>query len=402
MAEVFRVNSRERPVSVPWLSVAAAFLCLASNIHCSTDHEQLAERPGSGGSGGTGSGGQGGNAAATTLTSSVGSTSTSTSSGGTVHYPPDGQDVLTLVHGQIDAERIAFCVAKGAGDAEANFDAPPIPDGGLGYGEAFTLGESEAVDFEAEDLKLVVLTGEFDADAECRETLAQAYWPARLHEPDSDETGAAGAAGAGGMGAGGASPVERPPLRALELPTIPANSLVLGRHYVMVLTGCMGGPGVVDDGLHCGRTHSPQTPSLRPVLVPVTREVESGRLSLQFMHASAATPSVDIQSLPGTDGVGVQLYLATGLSFGRIIPMELQRTYSFEELGLDGGAELVVNGVNMQQFRAPWSEIAGRTEIAADNSYLAILLGPTLGTNSADGFNETRVTLLATGIGRAE
>jgi hypothetical protein len=310
--------------------------------------------------------------------------------------------VLTLVHGQIDAERIAFCLAKGAADAQASFDAPPIPDGGLGYGETFTLGESEAVDFEADDLRLVVLTGEFDADAACAETLERAYWPARLHEPDSGDTGAGGAAGAGGLGAGGASPVERPPLRALDLPTIPANSLVLGRHYVMALTGCMGGPGVVDDGLHCGRTHSPQTPSLRPVLVPVTREVESGRVSLQFMHASAATPSVDIQSLPGTEGVGLQLYLATGLGFGRIMPRELQRSYSFEELGIEGGAELVVNGANMQQFRVPWSEVAGPTEIEADNSYLAILLGPTLGTSSADGFNETRVTLLATGIGRAE
>lgn len=389
MAERVRLNPSR------WLPLVAAVSLLASSVRCSTDHEQLAQRPGSGGSGGTG---QGGNATATNLTSSV--AATSTGSGGTVHYAPDGPDVLTLVHGQVDAERIAFCLGRDTADGETRFDAVPIPDGGLDYGEVFTLGESEAIDFEADDLKLVVLAGEFDADAECAESFEQAYWPARLHEPDPGAGGAGGAAGA--AGAGGASPVERPPLRALELPTIPANSLVLGRHYVMVLSGCMGGPGVVDDGLHCGRTHSPQTPSLRPLLVPVSRKVEPERLSLQFMHASAATPSVDFRSLPGTEGSGVQLYLATGLSFGRVVPTDPQTSYSLADIGISGGADLVVLGSNAQQFTTPWSELLGTAEIAAEGSYLGILLGPTLGSKSDDGFNETRVTLLATGIGTDE
>ena len=170
----------------------------------------------------------------------------------------------------------------------------------------------------------------------------------------------------------------------------------------MVLTGCMGGPGVVDDGLHCGRTHSPQTPNLRPLLVPVSREVEPERLTLQFMHASAATPTVDIQSLPDIEGTGIQLFLATGLSFGRIVPKEPETSYSIDDIGVATGAELIVYSVNMQQLTAPWSEIAGSTEIAREGSYLAILLGPALGSTSADGFNESRLTLLDTGIGKGE
>lgn len=383
-----------------WVALAALVLA-GSSVRCNTDHEQLAERPGSGVTNSTVTSG-GGNAATTSLTSTQ--TSTATGSGGTMHYVPDGEDVLTLVHGQVDAERIAFCLGRANDDGPTRFDAPPIPRGGMGYGESFVLSEAEELDFENDALELIVLSGEFDADAECADTLEHAYWPGRIQEPDPGAGGAVGAAGAsaGVAGAGGAGVLERPPLRAMVLPTIPANSLVLGRHYVMALAGCMGGPGVVDNGTHCGANFAPDAPSLRALLVPVSRDVEPGRLSFQFLHASAATSQVDVQSVPNMFGSGVQVYLTSRVRFGIIAPKEPYLSHSSEDLGISDGAELVVYSGTASEIRARWLEIAGDTELADERSYLAILLGPSLGSDSAEGFNESRVTLLETGLGRDE
>ncbi|HEU5075752.1 MAG TPA: hypothetical protein VFU02_16280 [Polyangiaceae bacterium] len=387
--------------------VVAALLLLGSGVRCNTDHEQLAQRPGTATTSSTGTGGMGGNATVTSLTSTQ--TATSTSSGGTMHYPPDGADVLTLVHGQVDAQRIAFCLGRAADDGPTRFDTPPLPVGGLAYGEAFTLTEAEELDFENDDLELVVLAGAFPADVACSDFLEQAYWPGRIQTQDPGAAGAAGAAdaaagvaGAGVAGAGGAGAVERPWLRAMVLPTIPANSLVLGRHYVMVLAGCMGGPGVVDDGIHCGPNYAPEMPSLRPLLVPVSRHVEPGRLALQFLHASAATAQVDVQSVPARLGPGVQVYVASRVGFGVIAPKEPYSSYSSDGLGIPEGAEIVVYSGTAQEFRSAWVDVAGAVEITDERSYLAILLGPSLGTESAEGFNETRVTLFPTGLGGEE
>lgn len=186
------------------------------------------------------------------------------------------------------------------------------------------------------------------------------------------------------------------------MPSIPADSLVLGRHYVMVFAGCMGGPGVVDDsGIHCGANHSDATPSLRPLLVPVSRTVDPLRLSLQFLHASTATAQVDVQSVPAQGAPGVQVYLTSRVRFGVIAPQQPYLSHSSEDLGVPEGAEFVVySGGN--EFRAEWTELLGATEIADGHSYLAVLLGPSLGTDAAEGFNESQVTLLPTDLGREE
>ena len=389
-------------LGVGWAAVAALALPWAI-VRCNTDHEQLAERPGSGGAtGSTSSSGLTSNAA-TSVTGTQ--SSTSTGSGGSISYTPDGDDVLTLVHGQVDAEHIAFCLGR-ADEGRTRFDAPPIPRGGLGYGDSFTLSEAEDLDFEHDAIELVVLTGEFDEDADCEDTLGRAYWPGRVQGPGSGAGGAAGAGGAsdaGIAGAAGAEAVPRPALRAMVMPSIPANSLVLGRHYVMVFAGCMGGPGVVDEsGLHCGANHSNETPSLRPLLVPASRAVDPARLSLQFLHASTATSQVDVQSVPANGSPGVQAYLTSRVRFGVIAPQEPALSHSSETLGLPQGAEFVVYSPSGGEFRAQWTKLPGVTEIADGHSYLSILLGPRLGTDAAEGFNPSSVTLLPTDLGREE
>lgn len=374
----------------------------ASSVRCNTDHEQLADRPRSvtTTSTATGSGGFGG----ATGTGHTSTQSVTTGSGGTMQYVPDGADVLTLVHGLADAERIGLCLGRAADDGPTRFDSRPLPAGGLGYGESFTLSEAAELDFENDALELIVLTGEFDADDDCSDTLERAYWPGRIQEPvpGVGAGGAAGAAGAGGAGFGGEGAVERPPLRAQVLPTVPANSLVLGRHYVMVLAGCMGGPGVIDDGTYCGANFASDAASLRTLLVPVSRAVQPGRLSFQFLHAAAATSQVDVRSVPNMFGSGVQVYLTSRVRFGIIAPKEPYLSHSTEELGIYDGAELVVSASSGGELREHWRNLADDIEIADERSYLAILLGPRLGRGGAEGFNASRLMLLETGLGRDE
>src|SRR5688572_16203593 len=74
-------------------SAAVALVLAGSSVRCNTDHEQLAERPGSvtTSSTATGSGGFGGAA----VSSHTGTqSSTTTGGGGTLQYAPDGKDVL--------------------------------------------------------------------------------------------------------------------------------------------------------------------------------------------------------------------------------------------------------------------------------------------------------------------
>lgn len=371
--------------------------CLASvNLRCTTNHDQLARRPAGGGAGGTGSGGS---TSSTQATAASNVTSSTTTTGGTtVPYIPDGSDVLTLVNGEVDAGRIWFCLGTADEGGSVVFSQAPVPSRGLRYGGHWTLSEASTPDFAEQDLVVVVLAGELPSDTDCDAAFEQAYWPARSMVPPI--LGTAGASGAGG--AGGAGGDEPPPLRAMQLPTIVRGSLTLGRHYVMAVTGCMGGPGVFDSGLHCGATHTPQTPSLRPLLAPVSRQVATGKLALQFMNASAASAEVDFHSSPSADGGGLSVFMSFDLAYGALAPRDPNVSYSMQDLGISEGALLEVYQDSVKRFGLTWLQAAPDAVLDDGGSYLIVLLGPSLGSESEPGFNGTTVTIVDTGVGRDE
>src|SRR5690606_7024559 len=160
--------------------------------------------------------------------------------------------------------------------------------------------------------------------------------------------GAAGGGGAAGAGGAGAEPP--PELRARELPQLPAGTLVLGKNYVMVVAGCMGGPGVADDGLHCGEEFARGAPSLRPILAPASRATLSGRLSLQFLHASAASLDVDFRSRPFSGGPGLDVTLALDLGYGSLSPRQPLQQFASEDLGIAEGANIDVLIFNRREL----------------------------------------------------
>lgn len=375
----------------------ASLLALLDGAACTTDHDQLAKQPGKATSSSTSSTGSGTGGASSTGSGHAVST---TGSAGPNQYPADGDDVLTLVHGQVDAERIAFCFAELRDGVLRLISEEPVPEQGLAYGAQLTLTAPGGLDFEDDGLVPIVLAGDLArvAGMECEEALSLAYRVDRSGEAQQEPMGAAGAAGA----AGATGSAARPALRAMELPALPAGTLVLGKHYVMVVHGCMGGPGVEDEsGVHCGDAFTPSRPTLRPLLVPVSRQTTIGKLALQFMHASLASPRVDVRSRPANRLEQATL-LVSGLAYG-FVPSNPKKDLSAEDLGIDEGASLEVLLLGQRKFESTWheaAELTGTESIEDGESYLIVLLGPSLGTQSDAGFNPTRLSVIATGIGR--
>ncbi len=377
-------------------------LLLALALGCTTDHDQLAKQPRktTGGSAETtNSGGSTGSGGAASVNS--GSVTTS-AAGGAFPYTPDGDDVLTLVHGEVDAERIAFCFARVVDGERRLVDAEPQPNGGLPYGSQLSLAEPGGLSFEDDTIVPVVLAGDIErVEGEaCDAALDQAYWAGVTELPQG-----LGGAGQGGQGGSSEQSETRPALRAMALPALPAGTLVKGRNYLMVIAGCMGGPGVTDEtGVYCGEDFSARESTLRPLLVPVSRQVMSGRLSLQFLHASPATSQVDFRSRPFSGGPGLEAALSFGLSYGTLSPSTPKTDYSVDQLGIPEGANLDVLLFNRRELAVPWQEAAerGGATLEDGESYVIVLLGPSLGTDSDDGFNASTLTIVGTGVGRNE
>jgi hypothetical protein len=370
------------------------------SLKCTTDHDQLAERPSTSTSAGgaTGTGG-----AATTQSLSTMSSNTASTTGRTFEYTSDGDDVLTLVHGQVDARLIAFCFAPSISKVDDLVSGSPQPAGGLVYGAHASFREPGGLSL-SDDIVPIVLAGDSPEDFEldCADALREAVYITRESQLPDGELGAGGYAGGGG--AAGGSPVgQEPDLRAMQLPRLVEGTLQLGRHYVMVIAGCMGGTTTPIGSAQCGPQYAPGQATLRPLLVPVSRDASPFSLSLQFMHASAATPEISFRSNPASDGSGSGAALATSLTYG-VATFEIsEQNWSTSDLGVGDGATIEVLDFSQNSVEVSWQDAAslgGAAPLQDGESYLLILLGPRAGLD-ADGVNPATVSVIPTGEGRA-
>jgi hypothetical protein len=146
------------------LSSSVVWMCLALGaVDCTSDHDRLARRPGvSGAAGAGGTAGNGGAAGkgASGKSGASGSSAASGGSGGVKPVEPPGRAVTTLLHGVVDAERIAWCFGRGAETPE--LFGRPTPRSGVAYGQAFTFEELDDVDLDDVDLTLYALAGELE------------------------------------------------------------------------------------------------------------------------------------------------------------------------------------------------------------------------------------------------
>lgn len=377
------------------LLVLAMLVATGAGYGCTTNHDALARQPkagsSSGGSAGASGFGFGG----------FGNTANQASQGGRDN-PDDeakGDNVLTVVNGVVDAPSVRLCFARVGDNGETeDFVGAPLPE--LAYAGSALLTELEGLSFVEDVIQPWVIAGQLSrlkklncsdavALAQSEEAKVTPVTPVTPPGPQASggqggagQAGAAGEAGepaAGGAPSGG--PLEFPTLRARPLAALPAGTVNIGRSILLVLTGCMGGAAYTDhiETSVCGDGYAPDSPTLEPVVVKLSRVVGFDKIGLQAVHASQPTGTLDVRA--SGDRGEVSLVFASGLGFGSIEPKPASTRFTPFELGVEKfnfGLQAVddVGGVAYQEA---WSDIfvaSGLETLVVARTYTAVFLGP--------------------------
>ena len=367
----------------------ALLLAAGASNGCTTNHDALARQPkagssagGSAGSAGFGFGGFG---------------NTGNQAQGGRENPdvePAGANVLTIVNGVVDAPSVQLCFARvGENDETDAFVGSPSAE--LGYAATTVLQELDGLSLIDDVIQPWVIAGELSLleKLNCEDAVALAQSEEAKVTPVPEEPAAVGQGGEGTGGAGQAEPsgeagaggsgepLEFPTLRARPLAALPAGTVNIGRSILMVLTGCIGGAAYTDriDTAVCGKGYTPETPTLQPIVVKLSRAVSYDKVGLQAVHASPATASLDIRA-SGDEGT-VSLVFATDVTFGAIEPRPAALRFTPVELGVDQfnfGLQAVDEGGGVA-YQEAWSDILKVSALptpVAGRSYTAVFLGP--------------------------
>ncbi len=373
---------------------------------CAKDRSDLARRPrstagGAGGSNGVSAGGAAG------LAGGAGG-----SAAGAGPSEPPGPPVVTLLHGVVDAPRVAFCFARHVDGAPAP-SGSPVPVGGLPFGGVVTLGSLPGVDVAREDATLYVVAGaaELLSSLDCAAALERAAALA------GGEGGAGGAlarasGGAGGAGAGsspvgdvgGAPPGASPPpgLRARSLVTIPGGTLEFERSTWLVARGCLGGsvtPNADRTGI-CDASVGADAATLAPVFARLSRITTAGSVGVMAVHA--ATPVAPDERL-SVGLVGPEtgwLAIASDLRPGAVAPAvpRFLTEVAWQTRVPAGVVSVVAQRTPPGEVEVPWGELgerAGEGLPEAGETAVLVVVGPGLGVDTeGGGWNPPAVVLV--------
>ena len=285
-------------------------LILAGSLGgCVTDHDALQKKPSV--AAGAGAGGALSGAGAPAVIG--GSNGGAASVGRHADDEPRGKSVLTIVNGVVDAPSVVLCFVKLDASGGITPFGDPLTKAPFEYGQNLVLADVSGAKVDADTLEPVLIAGELDlvAGLKCEDAVARAEdeeasaidanTRAReaAHASEAGEGGSADSAGAGGEG-GVPSYERRARLRLGRLPAIPGGTLNAGRSILYVATGCIGGAtyDAAKSDEYCGAGYNEQQPTLSGVLVSLSRRVQYGETGMQFVHASLATPPVDVSSHP--------------------------------------------------------------------------------------------------------
>jgi len=382
---------------VAWRSNAVRLLLVGSWLAggaanaCTTNHDALARQPKAGSSGGGTAGVSGFGFA--------GFGNSGNQPQGGRDNPDDeskGDNVLTVVNGVVDAPSVRLCFARVDENGETgDFVGSPLPE--LGYAASAVLTELDGLSFAGDVIQPWVLSGELARlqKLDCQAAVALAESEEAKVTPVAPGPAGAGGAGSGGSagdgnpslaGAGGEggpenTPLEFPTLRARPLAAMPAGTVNIGRSILLVLTGCMGGAAYTDrvETSACGAGYTPQTPTLRPVIVKLSRVVGFDKVGLQGVHASQPTGALDLRA--SGDSGAVSLVFASSVGLGSIEPRPADTRFTPAELGVEKsnyGLQAVDQGGGVA-YQEAWSDVLAASGLAtpvAARTYTAIFLGP--------------------------
>lgn len=347
--------------------VAAA---LALHPGCSSDHDGLKKKP-------TSTGGTGG-ALSDGSDEDVGTEDT----GADVAIEPEGTPRLTLFHAVVDSPRIAFCFSKVTDGVPGPAIGEPIPLGGLEFGHPLVVDSLTGLDWKTDDILTTLVAGDFAllAGKSCSEAIAFAASLVPVNEAASD----AGQDADSDAEAAPPPPPDPPAVRAAELPVVPAPTLGKGYSYLLAAAGCIGGPAFTDadEIFLCGTNYTPDSPTVAPIVVKMSRIVDPGRVGVQVLNTSFGSDPVDVQSAgPPTQGLP-GLDLVYGVTGGAISPTTPNLAFSASMYGVplsESKIQVTPYGSGTISLETTWQNalaVGGASELEDGKSYVIVLSGP--------------------------
>ena len=376
-----------------WLGLAAFGLGLFAAMACVSDHDALVRRGGAGRGGNNtapdSSAGRGGATGDAATSDANEAEAAGGETGGPDVREPRGPDRLTLFHGVVDAKRVAFCVVRQTDSGVRQAIEPLMPPSGLDYGGSLVAGVIAGVDVMTDALRIIVVAGDeaLLSATSCAEALAAAEADPADASVDSDAAAAGDAAVADA-------------LRARSLPVLPATTLAQGRSFLLVATGCLGAPAhdAANREAICGSGYTTTRPTLGMVLAPMSRLTASARLGLQMLHASRATDSVGVVSLPPPESGDPALFVASDVVYGQLAPRFANTQYSKAAYGVPlEDSQLEVRRKVPGTSSVRWGEALARgglTTADEGRNYTIVFVGPQIGAR-ADWANAPTVTVVA-------
>lgn len=393
-----------------------AVVVSACFLSCSSDHSALKQKdpPATGGSGGTGGGIDAG-------------PDVELDQGVAGFVEPPGENKLTLLHGVVDAVRVAFCFAKVVDGLPEPVQGNPIPTAGLPYAGSLSVTQLAGLDWTKDAVLPIVIAGDLSlvAGKSCSQaiSLAQSY---ALEDAGGDGAADVGveaavdgssdaaddssidasmvdASGGDAADAPVDAVTELPPppkLRVGELPVLPAGTLSSGYSLLLAATGCIGGPAFSDplETYVCGATYTPSSPTLAPVVVPLSRVSTPGALGLQLVNAARAADPIDVSSRHPKGSSIPDIDIADGVVFGAVAPRPPLLGYSSSAFGSPLSASFL--DVWSQNSSAPfysssWKDALGPLDDAHDGkTYAVVLIGPRPNNTGQKWWNGPRLVVL--------
>ena len=195
-----------------------------------------------------------------------------------------------------------------------------------------------------------------------------------------------------------------PPVRASELPVLPAGTLAGGYSNLLVATGCIGGPGFTDDleSYVCGKSYSPSSPTLSETLVQLSRVSVSSAVGLQVVNAALASDPIDVSSSPPEGSALSSLSLASSVVYGAVWPKPPLLSYSKLSFGNPMSAsilEVTALGQSSAFFATPWSAAfasGGIADVFDGATYAVVLVGPSPNITGTKWWNGPRLSVIPT------
>ncbi len=369
----------------------------ALGVACGTDHSVLAKKPG--GSGGSAGGSQDAGLDSSDFDVLV-----------DAPVEPVGESVVTLLHGVADAKRIGFCFLPVVAGVPGAATGMPSPSGGLAYGAAFSPSSIAGLDLAKDDVQPVVIAA---SESELKSGSCADLIAAAAVVPDAGSDAAADAsadAGAGDAAVDAGAPSdatadvpepEPPPLRALALPVLPKKTLDSGYSTLLAAIGCLGGPGLDDVaiGSVCGVEYKPDKPTLRPIVVRLSRITAPERVSLQGVNARVIEEDVSIGSEPPGASSLPSITFAYNVPSGAVEPKIPYVLTNESLLGFPlGDPEITLSPGGVVTHRFGWSAAlaaAGTSAVKNGRSYAVVALGPSLNLGVVKWWNPVAVVVIA-------